>query len=53
MGLNKNYSKDDNQNELLKLILELRKKERDNKNFDASDCIRDRLIELGINVSDK
>ena len=52
-GLNKNYSKDDNQNELLKLILELRKKERDNKNFDASDYIRDRLIELGINVSDK
>ena len=27
---NKNYSKDDNQNEFLKLILELRKKERDN-----------------------
>ena len=53
LGLNKNYSKDDNQNELLKLILELRKKERDNKNFDASDYIRDRLIELGINVSDK
>jgi len=53
LGLNKNYSKDDNQNEFLKLILELRKKERDNKNFDASDYIRDRLIELGINVSDK
>ena len=53
LGLNKNYSKDDNQNELLKLILELRKKERDNKNFDASDYIRDRLIELGINVNDK
>ena len=53
LGLNKNYSKDDNQNELLKLILELRKKERDNKNFDASDYIRDRLIEFGINVSDK
>ena len=53
LGLNKNYSKDDNQNELLKLILELRKKERDNKNFDTSDYIRDRLIELGINVSDK
>ena len=53
LGLNKNYSKDDNQNELLKLILELRKKERDNKNFDTSDYIRDRLIELGINVIDK
>ncbi len=53
LGLNKNSSKNDNQNELLKLVLDLRKKERDKKNFDASDYIRDRLIELGINVSDK
>ncbi|MFX0182476.1 MAG: cysteine--tRNA ligase [Candidatus Hodarchaeota archaeon] len=39
--------------ELVELIVELRTKLRENKQFDMSDQIRSRLIELGIQLEDK
>lgn len=39
--------------ELLKLILELRKLARENKDYETSDMIRARLKELGITLEDK
>ena len=51
LGLNFN-SKIDKQSEIVDILLELREKERKNKNFETSDYIRKRLNSLGINVED-
>ena len=45
-------SKIDKQSEIVDILLELREKERKNKNFETSDYIRKRLNSLGINVED-
>ncbi|MGD2033759.1 MAG: cysteine--tRNA ligase [Bacteroidales bacterium] len=42
----------DNEEELLRLILDLRLEARKNKDFKTSDVIRDRLAELGIALKD-
>ena len=51
LGLNFN-NQIDNQSEIIDILLELREKERENKNFETSDYIRKRLNSLGINVED-
>ena len=54
LGLNENNGLNNQKfNEILNLILELREKERLNKNYENSDYIRNRLNEIGINVKDK
>ena len=45
--------KNDNQNQILDLLIEIRDKERENKNYIISDFIRDKLNSLGINIEDK
>lgn len=44
--------KDDNQDKLIDLIINLRLEARKNKDFAASDLIRDQLAELGILIKD-
>ena len=53
MGLtfNKNNGIDSNI-DLINLIKEIRNLERDKKNYELSDFIRDRLNSLGINIED-
>lgn len=55
MGLTfekKNEYQDNYVQDLMEVILELRKKFRDSKNWEASDFIRDRLSEKGIEIKD-
>ena len=47
---NKNTNNDDDK--IIEYILELRKKMREEKRFDLSDEIRDKLLELGIDIKD-
>ena len=53
LGLNFESEKNDNQNQILDLLIEIRDKERENKNYIISDFIRDKLNSLGINIEDK
>jgi cysteinyl-tRNA synthetase len=53
LGLNFESEKNDNQNQILDLLIEIRDKERENKNYIISDFIRDKLNTLGINIEDK
>jgi len=53
LGLNFESKKNDNQNQILDLLIEIRDKERENKNYIISDFIRDKLNTLGINIEDK
>ena len=53
LGLYELSSKQEKYDEILDLLLELREKERLNKNYKTSDYIRNRLNELGINVNDQ
>ena len=39
--------------EVLDILLEIRDNERDKKNYEVSDLIRDKLSKLGININDK
>ena len=52
LGLYEDNSGQKKYDEILDLLLELREKERLNKNYKSSDYIRDRLNEFGINVND-
>ena len=52
LGLYEDNSSQKKYDEILDLLLELREKERLNKNYKSSDYIRDRLNEFGINVND-
>ena len=52
LGLFEDDSSQKKYDEILDLLLELREKERLNKNYKSSDYIRDRLNEFGINVND-
>ena len=52
LGLYEDNSSQKKYDEILDLLLELRDKERLNKNYKSSDYIRDRLNEFGINVND-
>ena len=52
LGLNFESEKNDNQNQILDLLIEIRDKERENKNYIISDFIRDKLNSLGINIED-
>lgn len=47
-----NSDKANDDDRFIEYILELRKKMRDEKRFDISDEIRDRLLELGIEIKD-
>ena len=51
LGLDLNDNKN-NQSEIVDLLLEIREKERENKNFETSDYIRNKLNSLGINIED-
>jgi cysteinyl-tRNA synthetase len=51
LGLDLNDNQN-NQSEIVDLLLEIREKERENKNFETSDYIRNRLNSLGINIED-
>ncbi len=42
----------DKTGELVELLIELRKRARDNRNFELADAIRDRLSEVGIELMD-
>ena len=53
LGLYELSSKQEKYDEILDLLLDLREKERLNKNYKTSDYIRNRLNELGINVNDQ
>ena len=53
LGLDDDSSSHEKFDEILDLILELREKERLNKNYDKSDYIRDKLNELGLKINDK
>ena len=53
LGLDVDNSSQGKFDEILQLILELREKERLNKNFKKSDYIRDKLNELGVKINDK
>ncbi len=53
LGLYEVSSNQEKYDEILNLLLELREKERLNKNYKTSDYIRNRLSELGINVNDQ
>ena len=52
LGLSFELEKNDNQNQILDILIELRDKERENKNYIISDFIRDKLNSLGINIED-
>tara|TARA_A100001011_G_scaffold66494_2_gene67535 strand:+ start:4524 stop:5957 length:1434 start_codon:yes stop_codon:yes gene_type:complete len=52
LGLNFNKTQIDSQSEIIDILLELREKERKNKNFETSDYIREKLNSLGINIED-
>ncbi|NGP75733.1 cysteine--tRNA ligase [Balneolaceae bacterium YR4-1] len=45
-------SGDDKTGELVRLLIELRSRARDNKNFELADAIRDRLNDIGIELMD-
>ncbi len=51
LTFNKNNGIDSNI-DLINLIKEIRNLERDKKNYELSDFIRDRLNSLGINIED-
>ena len=51
LGLDLNDNQN-NQSEIVDLLLEIREKERENKNFETSDYIRNKLNSLGINIED-
>ena len=53
LGLDDEYSSQEKFDEILELILELREKERLNKNYEKSDYIRNKLSELGLKINDK
>ena len=53
LGLYEVSSNQEKYDEILDLVLELREKERLNKNFKTSDYIRDKLNEFGININDQ
>ncbi len=53
LGLDDEYSSQEKFDEILGLILELREKERLNKNYEKSDYIREKLSELGVKINDK
>ena len=53
LGLDDNTSSNVKYDAILNLILELREKERLNKNYKTSDYIRDQLQEFGVNINDK
>lgn len=46
-------SANDKTEELVRLLIELRTRARENKNFELADAIRDRLSEIGIELMDK
>ena len=53
LGLNFTQKSSDNLDfDLIKLVKEIRNIERDKKNYELSDLIRDRLNSLGINIED-
>ncbi len=53
MGLNfTNKNTGDLDIDLIELVKEIRNIERDKKNYELSDLIRDRLKNLGINIED-
>ena len=53
LGLNFESEKNDNTNKILDLLVQVRDKERENKNYVISDFIRNQLNSLGINIEDK
>ena len=53
LGLEDDSSSHEKFDKILELILELREKERLNKNYEKSDYIRDKLNELGLKINDK
>ena len=52
LGLSFELGKNDDQNQILDILIELRDRERENKNYIISDFIRDKLNSLGINIED-
>ena len=53
LGLKEEEQKDDNQfDEVMQFLIELRQQARENKDFATSDKIRDRLVEMGIQLLD-
>mgnify|MGYP005736165901 FL=1 len=53
LGLNFTQKSSDNLDvDLIELVKEIRNIERDKKNYELSDLIRDRLNSLGINIED-
>ncbi len=46
-------SKDDSTDELVNILVDIREKLRENKNYELADEIRSRLRDIGINLEDK
>lgn len=56
LGINlnlNNTNKESKQDELIDLLIQIRKKLREQKNYELSDLIREELAKLEINISDK
>ena len=53
LGFNDEKSEKNQLDEVLDILLEIRDNERDKKNYEVSDLIRDKLSKLGININDK
>ena len=53
LGFNFESEKNDNTNKIIDLLVQVRDKERENKNYVISDFIRNQLNSLGINIEDK
>ena len=53
LGFDDEKSEKNQLDEVLDILLEIRDNERDKKNYEVSDLIRDKLSKLGININDK
>ena len=53
LGFDDTKSEKNQLGEVLDILLEIRDKERDKKNYEVSDLIRDKLSKLGININDE
>jgi len=53
LGFDDEKSEKNQIDEVLDILLEIRDNERDKKNYEVSDLIRDKLSKLGININDK
>ena len=53
LGFDDEKSEKNQLDEVIDILLEIRDNERDKKNYEVSDLIRDKLSKLGININDK